>query len=192
MMLLWGAVISYETLQALASTGSFLVALFGGIYAYKQYENHKDEERIKLLCGYNERYSKDKNIEDVVTWMLNIAEVDTKGNVIGANPYIAAFNEPGIHKKEMFMRFFEELYLHIESGKIDKTKACLLFSYYAIEYDKHFGFRMDITDYKTDAELKEMTDIEEKNRMSLYWINFRKFVCEMNLEWEKLKKTDKS
>ena len=150
--------------------GAFIVAMVSAGYAFDQYQNYKNVERTKLLCEYNQRYSSDRNIHDVVSWMLRVAIVNDKGDIVGADP-LRCFCKPGIHEKEMFMRFFEELYLHVDNKSIEKKKACLLFSYYAIKFDEIKEFRLEITDYNS----KE------------YCVNYHKFVNEMKEEWIKIK-----
>ena len=120
--------------------------------------------------------------------MLKVAILDEHGNIVGADP-LRLFCKPGVNEKEMFMRFFEELYLHINNNSIDKKQACLLFSYYAIKFDEYRDFRLDITDYKSENELKVEENGNERNiDYKLYWINFRKFVNEMKEEWKNIEK----
>ena len=175
-----------KLLSVLVSLGTLSATLFVALYGVIEYENHKAEQRIKLLCEYNQRYSTDRNIESVVTWMLKIAQVDRDGKIVGANPDRTFICRPEVHQKEMFMRFFEELYLHIKSGNIKREDACKLFSYYAIEFDKHEGFRFDITDYKSSKQLDDMEEGEAK-KYSLYWSNYRCFVDDMKKEWDIIK-----
>ena len=77
----------------------------------------------------------------------------------------------------MFMRFFEELYLHIKEGHIDKMDAFRLFAYYAIAFDKYKDFRLDITDYKSKDELSN-SNIEGENekKYEILWSGYRDFI----------------
>ncbi|MBR4240224.1 MAG: hypothetical protein IKQ03_12590 [Prevotella sp.] len=147
--------------------------------------------KINILCSYNQRYSSDMNIQEVVSWILRIAILDNNGDIIDANPHEATYSKPGIHKKEMFMRFFEELYEQINSKNIDKRKACHLFSYYAIKFDQYKNFRLDITDYKSTDELEKLETGDDKMKYSIFWSGFRKFVDEMKKEWEQIKEEEK-
>lgn len=177
-----------EYLTAIANCGVFLATCFTALYAVVEYQNHKKEHRIKLLGEYNQRYSTDRNIQKVITWMLKVAIVDNKGDIVGADPN-KYFYKPDINTKEMFMRFFEELYLHVNNNSIDKRQACQLFSFYAIKFDEIKEFRLDITDYRSKKELieEERNSEETKDEQTLiYWINFREYVEEMKNEWKKI------
>ena len=138
--------------------GTLIVAGYSAWYAQKEYNKHMEEERTKLLCDYNHRYSTDKYIEYVIEWMLSIAIIGNDGSIIGVNRDIKNI-PPSIHQKEMFLRFFEELYLQIKKDKLDKQEVFNLFGYYALIFDKYEEFRLDITDY-------------EKNE----WSDFRSFI----------------
>lgn len=180
-------------LSVIANVGIFLATIFATMYAVKEYLNKKREHHTKLLAKYNQRYSSDNNITSVVSWMLKVAIVDKDGKIVGANPYRCNYS-PGVHKKEMFMRFFEELYLHIKDGNIKKEDAFSFFAYYAIIFEKYKDFRLDITDYKTKEELKEMQEGRLKREYTYLWSGFRKFIYEMNVilkEKEKEYKTNK-
>lgn len=123
--------------------------------------------------------------------MLRVAILNDKGEIVGADP-IRFYYNPGIHEKEMFMRFFEELYLHIDNKSLDKEQVCLLFSYYAIKFDEIKEFRLDITDYYSKVELEKRgkTD-DKKDNYNKYWTNYRKFVDEMRKEWKKIEEMNK-
>lgn len=170
-------------LSAVVDCGAFLAASFATLYAVVEYHNHKKEHRIRLLGEYNHRYSTDKNVQKIVTWMLKVAIVDDDGEIIGADPS-KCHCKPDVNAKEMFMRFFEELYLQIENKSIDEEQACQLFSYYAIKFDEIKEFRLDITDYQSGDELEKGNDKKGK----IYWAKYRNFVNEMRKVWIRLDK----
>ena len=171
------------TMQAIAEWGSFIVALCGGLYAVCQYNNHLKEEKRKMLCEYNKRYSSDKNIEKVVEWMLLIARTDDDtGEIIGVKQNIKCI-PPSIYTKEMFMRFFEEINLRIEKGDMNADEVYKLFAYYAMKFDEYPGFRLDIKDYKKESELEGNSEDVNKNKD--YWVDFRSFI-------EKMKKVEEN
>ena len=122
-----------EYLAAIVSCGTFMATCFAALFAVNEYQNHKEEQRIGLLGEYNQRYSTDKNIQKVVRWMLKVAIVDESGEIVGANPDRSVC-KPDVHEKEMFMRFFEELYLHIKTGIIRKEQTRLSFIHTASFY----------------------------------------------------------
>ena len=119
--------------------------------------------------------------------MLRISILNENGDIIGAKPSRVNYS-PGIHKKEMFMRFFEELYLHIEDNKIDERESCRLFSYYALKFDKIKDFRLDITDYLSVEEENSAQLDKNKKKLLKYWSNYRKYVKEMSSIWETIEK----
>ncbi len=101
-------------------------------YAIIEFEQHLRDKKTELLCSYNERYSTDKNIEKVVKLILGEDTADAKA---------------GVFEKEIFMRFFEELNIQIEHGKLDECEVKNLFSYYALEFHNNDDLHKDITDY---------------------------------------------
>ena len=87
----------------------------------------------------------------------------------------------GIYEKEMFMRFFEELYLQIKAGHLNREDVYHLFAYYALKYNKYLDFRKNIEDYKSKEELPaNEKDAKEYDN----WTNFRCFVEEMTKQEE--------
>ena len=158
-----------------------MTTCFAALFAVAEYQNHKKEQRIILLGKYNQRYSTDKNIQKVVRWMLKVAILNSEGDIVGADPY-KSYSKPDIHEKEMFMRFFEELYLHIKNGGVEKRQACLFFSYYAIKFDEIKDYRLDISDYKS---MEELENEKSEDQISKYWTSYRCFVEEMKIEWVK-------
>lgn len=165
-----------ETISTVSSMGTFLIALCAFILAYREYNLHKIQQKIDVLSKLNERYSTDENIQDVIKWMLSVAETDENGEIIGVKKHE---KDVETHKKEMFMRFFEELYLHIQADRVNEEDAYNLFAYYAIKYDEIPGFRENIKDYKSLEELKTAKKDKEKDKNRDNWISFREFVEEM-------------
>lgn len=145
-------------LSSIANIGIFVTSLAAALFAVLEYNRHKQEQRTKLLCEYNQRYSTDRNIESIIEWMLQIALTNDEGDIIGVNKNIKN-NPPGIHKKEMFMRFFEELYMQIKDGRLNENNIKRMFSYYALRFATYEDFRSDIKDYEKDE-----------------WSDFREFV----------------
>ena len=97
MAIFYQSAFNSDSMQVIAEWGAFIVAIFGCIYAIIQYQNHLDEEKRKLLCEYNQRYSCDKNIEEVIKWMLLIAKTNEKtGEIIGVQTELKNMS-PGIH-----------------------------------------------------------------------------------------------
>ena len=117
--------------------------------------------------------------------MLKVAKLDNNGEIVGAHPNRILLIKPSINEKEMFMRFFEEVYLHIKEDNLDKESVFRLFAYYAIKSDGHPEFRLDITDYKNEKELNKIKDEKVKKELSIRWSGFREFAKQMNNEYKK-------
>ena len=176
-------------IQSAVKIGTFVVTFLGGCYAVFKYRNHLQEEKRKVLCEYNQRYSTDKNIEAVIEWMVQVAKTDEKtGEIKGVNKDIKTV-PPSIHKKEMFMRFFEELNIRLEKNDMNTDEVYSLFAYYALKFDNYWDFRLDIKDYKNELELRGMNVIERK-AFNDNWTGFRSFIDKM--EKEKSKQENKS
>lgn len=162
----------------LAGIGTFVSTLVAGLYAIYEYDNHKKEVQTNLLCQYNQRYSSDKNIRRVLKWMLKVAEIEN-GEIIGVKEI--ENNDSWTYEKEMFMRFFEELNKRIDNNDINERDVYDLFSYYALKFDEFYGFRADITDYKNEKEILEMSE-EDRVIYQDPWSNFRSFIDKMKKE----------
>lgn len=170
-----------------------ITSFVAAVYAIVQYEDYKLAERTKLFCEYNQRYSTDKNIEEVIQWMLKVSIQDENGQIIGASPMRTYYN-PGIYKKEMFMRFFEELNKRIDNKHISKSDAYDFFSYYALLFDRYREFRLDITDYKRQDKKEDEKDQNNTNECGQdktnLWRGFSSFIEKMIEEEINRKKDD--
>lgn len=148
--------------NALGSISSALIALSVALYGIFQFDRHIKEKKTEILAIYNQRYSTDKNIEKVVRWIID--NLDDNGKLKTVDP-CEKNDIPGIYEKELFMRFFEEMYLQISQGKINKEDAKRLFSYYALKFNEYDRFHSDITDYGSED-----------------WHYYNKFICMMKCE----------
>ena len=146
-----------NALSAISNVGILVTSVIAVIYAVVEHQNHKDEEKTKILCEYNYRYSTDKNISKVVRWILKVAKTDKDGVIIDIDLEMSS-TRPDIYDKEIFMRFFEELQTMIDEGLMNPKDASNMFGFYAKQFHKYSKLRTDITDYDTDL-----------------WEKFRKF-----------------
>ena len=128
-------------LGSMAELGSLILTAIGLIYAICQYNTHVGEVKTQLLLKYNERYMSDITITKVVNYIvkqnINVSEI------------------PTLHEKELFMRFFEELYILIEDGQLPKDKVYYLFSYYLLAFHRNANLRSDVEDYPKDEKSEE-------------------------------------
>ncbi len=114
---------------------------------YFEYLAKIRRDKTAVLEKYNNRYLKDRNIRDSISVLMKLEE-DRK-------PIDLSISE--IRKREVFMRFFEELQLQIEGGALDEKDVHTLFGYYACFADQlNSSF---VSDYYDDC-----------------WITFRQFV----------------
>lgn len=107
----------------LAEILTALIAFIASIITYHEYKSAKDTKQAQVLSEYNKRYSEDPNIVKVVKYLNYIHEDGTINN-----PHR---EKPSNYEVEMFMRFFEELELQIEKGRLSERDVCNLFTYYA-------------------------------------------------------------
>lgn len=120
-----------------------ITALCALIVALLEYYGRKDVKQAQILSEYNKRYSEDPNIVKVVKYLNYIDDGGTINNPIPI--------QPSNYEVEMFMRFFEELEIQIESGRIEKHMVNDLFSYYAKKLGKneHLLNYLGVTDYSS-------------------------------------------
>ena len=107
-------------LSVLADVVTAIITLFAFVWATKEYDLHKETLKAKVLSEYNKRYTEDPNIVRVVRCLQNYRD---------SNSYQCY----KLTKQEiqMFMRFFEELKVQINHGRIDEEDVFELFTYYA-------------------------------------------------------------
>lgn len=93
-----------------------LVVAAGALwYTRKEYRSHKVKEDNKLFSQLNRRYEKNHHIQKVVKY-LRVKE--------------ASDIEPSLYQLELFLRFFEELGLYMETNSIDTERVNGFFGYY--------------------------------------------------------------
>lgn len=106
------------------------LALVAIVFTYKEYKFQQEKKKSEILSQFNDRYSTDGNIAEVVKCLMSPEE-----NVARQLETLEFF------KKEMFMRFFEELHYAIEKEALPKDVVYDYFGYYAIkayEYQEVF------------------------------------------------------
>lgn len=110
-----------NSITAFATLCMALIAGFALRVSYKEYKGYRKREKTECFSKYNERYTTDPYIKKVVTYLINSSNNN--------HPEV-----PPLHDREMFMRFFEELMIAIETEVLDKRIVKDMFSYYAEEY----------------------------------------------------------
>lgn len=137
---------------SLSEVVTALATVFALIVACKEYFEHKDKKQAAILSEYNQRYSTDPNIIKVVQY-LNYMDNGGKIN----NPIRV---RPSNYEVEMFMRFFEELGLQIECGRLKQEDVEDLFLYYAKKLNEN-------------SDLRILLGIDEDDYKN-YWTRFKK------------------
>ena len=145
---------------AYASLSAVIVSLVAFMLNYTESERKEKTDCNNILCHYSERYSTDANIKRVVSWMLR--NMNDNGS-LKIDRYRTTIGEPNLYQKEMFMRFFEEVKVQMDNGKLSHKDVKRLFSYYALKFNDYHFFRKGIVDYKTSED----------------WEDFRQFIIEM-------------
>lgn len=156
-----------DNLGSFAEWCTFLITAIGLMSAGCEYDNHKKEMRTQLLLEYNKRYMEDSAVRKVVDYIVNPQQTKSEDKKI-----------PTLFEKELFMRFFEELYLLIDDKQLPVDKVHYMFAYYVLEFDKNYNLREDVKDYPQDDKSKD-------------WKYYFKFVQKMK-EYEKVNKYNRS
>lgn len=146
-----------QYLEAFSVTGAFIVSSIALVYAIREFEHHKNNDRTVLLCQYLHRYATDENIKNVLDYINNTALFDADDNIIGVNDEIFSNyqNPPTLREKEMFMHFFEEVQMLINSKIIKGEDAIDLLGYYCGVFHKIKEYHQDITDYDDEKYWKK-------------------------------------
>lgn len=153
--------VNWEAWNAIATTIACVVAIAAALIAWYQYnsasEHQRESTRSKILADYNWHYMQNRSIELVVKALID-----------------KDFEKHKVHVYdiELFLRFFEELYLLIHSKNRMKPEiAKSMFSYYAIlAWDTNDLWQKLATSNKTTIDVE---------RNSEDWLLFRLFVNEM-------------
>lgn len=118
-----------------------IVALFAFVISYLEYNSIKISKKIQVFSEYNKRYSEDPNIVKVVKYLNYI---DNDGTI--NNPHRI---KPSNYEVEMFMRFFEELYIQIKNDCLVEETVLNLFCYYAykIHINEDLRNMLGVKDY---------------------------------------------
>lgn len=177
--------ISYECISAVATVATAAVAWIALIYTMIEYHSHKEREQATTLAKYNERYATDPNIQKVVNYLLwkidNEQFATTPINTLDYGGSSEEDIKPTKNQIELFMRFFEELEVSIEAGRLDRDVANNLFAYYAKVLAKKVGDKSPKDVALNGYEYKEIlpTDYDNKGNP---WQYFKEFVKQIDID----------
>ena len=154
-----------EFLTYLSTIVAMGISIYVACFARREYLLHKKSEKANTLARYNERYSTNEVLKNVVEYLWKIEdkkesykkrnneksykEVKNEIERYFKNNTKSNFKIPTEHEKELFLRFFEEIQFSIEEGALDKKQVYELFYYYAkIANDMGEDF---VEDYNKDV-----------------------------------------
>jgi len=92
-----------------------LVAIIAARISYREYQSHKTKEYSELLSQLNERYLGNDSMQTVVRYLRDI---EPEGD------------EPSAYQVELFLRFFEELYVYMRHDGLEPDDVRKFFNYY--------------------------------------------------------------
>ncbi len=144
-----------QALEAFSVTGALCVSGVALWYAKKELEHHKKNDKTNLLCQYLHRYANDKFITRIVCYINDVALLDESGNIIGFDSNKEIKCPPTQREKEMFMHFYEEIQMLIESDMMEKSTAIDLMGYYCGIFHRIKEFHQDLTDYYDERYWKK-------------------------------------
>lgn len=122
-----------EFVSACVATLALAIAMF-------EYVAYKDKVNGQVLSEYNKRYSQDPNIVKVVKYLNSIEDVENV-RAFPSSHIPTKEAVPTNYEVEMFMRFFEEIQLQIEKGRLKYDDVDHLFLYYARKIDEDITLR---------------------------------------------------
>lgn len=98
----------------LAELFAAVVAFLAVIISWYQYQLYKDRERSKVFSYLNERYLGSEDVQAVVKYLSKTAPTP---------------DVPDDYRTELFLRFFEEVGVYLESKSLEPKPVEQLFGY---------------------------------------------------------------
>ena len=95
--------------------GKLLLAVIAVLLSYRELQLHKRKERNGLMSQLNERYLNNHDIQSVIKYLREIDPTD---------------EEPSAYQVELFLRFFEELDVHLRHGNLNPDDVKTFFNFY--------------------------------------------------------------
>lgn len=94
---------------------TLVLAIIAVWQTWKEYRSHKQTEYHKLFSQLNRRYERNADMQDVVKYLRN------------KEPY---GEKPSMYQLEVFLRFFEELGLYMDTNSLETNDVDKFFGYY--------------------------------------------------------------
>ena len=109
-------------MESYIQLGLLVVAIVAVIVSLMELHSHKKKENNKLLSQLNLRYVNTAEIQKVVRY-LRENEPDN--------------NEPSAYEIELFLRFFEELAVYLNTGSLKPNDIREFFDFYFERFEKN-------------------------------------------------------
>ena len=101
-----------------------VVTVIALVTTWVEYKSQKSKDKYEVFAEYSKRYAEDENVIEVTKSLIGYME----GKTEDCKPVEGL----SVYQKEMFMRFFEEIELQIENGRMDDGTVEDFFVYYAV------------------------------------------------------------
>lgn len=124
-----------------------IVALAALVISLYELHSYKQKENNKLLSQLNKRYLKNTDMQAVVKYLRDI---DPEGD------------EPSAYQVELFLRFFEELYVYLRHDGLKTSDVKEFFNYYLDRlYHSERGKKLLLKINNEDTKLKYLNGYKE-------------------------------
>jgi hypothetical protein len=137
-----------DLIRTIATVGTAIVAIVTIIKGYSEYKLSSIQKRVELFEKYHQKLKENEPFKNI------LGLLETKNNAIKTVP---------LTDRYMFLGFYEEIALLVNSKVLKPEIAHYMFAYYANICWRSNDFWHDI------------------NRESMYWRIFREFVEQMNM-----------
>ncbi|MBQ9076306.1 MAG: hypothetical protein IJY31_00465 [Muribaculaceae bacterium] len=155
----------FECLTSLNCIEGF-IGLCALSITFWEYHQYRERNKADILGKFNERYSSNSDIKDVITFieecLKDLPQDEIKGEIKNETKAKIKANIDTVKqiKIDLFFRFFEEIQLAIEAKSLNEEDVYNLFYYYA-EKGKKLSL---LSDYPTEWCILERF----YNRMELH------------------------
>ena len=129
-----------ENIAQVAQVIIALAAIIGIFFNAKQYNIFMKQLKTDAFIRYSANYSMSKEVSTVVKYLEQMDGLKHKLEVVG----------PDSHDIEIFMHYFEEIELLIESKIMDEQMVYDMFSYYLFVFERNIK-EFDIEDYESNS-----------------------------------------
>ena len=135
------------------------VAFLAVILSWYQYKLYKARERSKVFSSLNVRYLENEDVQAVVKYLSKTSPTT---------------EIPDDYRTELFLRFFEEVGVYLESESLEPKPVEQLFGYYLYE----------IFTSEKGKELLKACDYHDSQWE--YLVKFKKYMSKVEPKWGKI------